>query len=62
MERQVETCPRCWEPMVPPRVALSRLTRGEHEDRLYVCPDCGTLEAIEQYNNNGVAVDWRKEK
>lgn len=55
-------CPRCDEAMQPPRVALSRLTRGEQDVPLYVCPDCGVTEAIEQWNNNGVAVDWRKEK
>jgi RNase P subunit RPR2 len=55
-------CPRCNKTMQPPRVALSRLTRGEQDVPLYVCPQCGLDEAIEQFANNGVAVDWRKEK
>lgn len=58
--KQIQLCPRCGERITPPRVALSRLSYGD--DRIMVCPDCGVREAFEQYENNGVAVDWRKEK
>lgn len=43
------------------RPALSRLTRGDvpERDRIYVCSDCGVLEALEQHNRGGIPHDWR---
>jgi hypothetical protein len=52
-----DNCPRC-EDVMSQYPALSRLsTPTEH---IYVCSTCGVDEAIQQYNNDGVAVDWRK--
>lgn len=49
-------CPRCHFPIeVYP--ALSRLSTPT--ESIYVCSTCGVDEAIQQFNNNGVAVDWR---
>jgi hypothetical protein len=54
-----DNCPRC-EDVMSQYPALSRLsTPTEH---IYVCSTCGVDEAIQQYNNDGVAVDWRKTK
>lgn len=53
-------CPRCKYAMDPRRPALSRLTRGDVAERIYVCSDCGAEEAILQFHNNGIPVDWRK--
>lgn len=53
-------CPRCKCAMDPRRPALSRLTRTTTEERIYVCSDCGVDEAILQFHNNGVPVDWRE--
>lgn len=55
-----DICPRCNEEMGPIRPALSRLTRGDERPQVWVCAFCGVQEAIDQYANNGVAVDWRK--
>lgn len=54
-------CPRCRIAMDPRRPALSRLTNAVCSERIYVCSDCGVEEAILQWHNNGVPVDWRKE-
>ena len=54
-------CPRCGKGLHPSHNALSRLTEIGGTP-IYVCSDCGVEEAIQQWNNNGVAVDWRKEK
>lgn len=53
-------CPRCRYAMDPRRVALSRLTRVSEDNRIYVCSSCGTEEAILQFHNNGIPVDWRE--
>ena len=42
--------------MYPPRVALSRL-----DNTTSVCPDCGVMEAIEQWQNGSVT-DYKKEE
>lgn len=52
-------CPRCRNAMDPRRPALSRLTRIDDTERIYVCSDCGVDEAILQFNNKGIPVDWR---
>jgi len=52
-------CPRCHGAMDPRRPALSRLTRDASSDPILVCSDCGVEEAILQWHNNGVPVDWR---
>jgi hypothetical protein len=52
-------CPRCREAMDPRRPALSRLTRMDDTERIYVCSPCGSEEAILQFHNKGIAVDWR---
>jgi hypothetical protein len=52
-------CPRCKCAMDPRRPALSRLTRTATEERIYVCSDCGVDEAILQFHNGGIPVDWR---
>jgi Zn ribbon nucleic-acid-binding protein len=41
--------------MYPSRLALSRL-----DNITKVCPDCGTQEAIEQWQN-GEVKEWRRE-
>ena len=50
------TCPRCGWPqaMVDPvdHNALSRCTRGEDDAPLYVCPECGTDEAYEEWGGH----------
>jgi ribosomal protein L37AE/L43A len=52
-----DKCPRCEYPIeVYP--ALSRLSTADN--KIWVCSTCGVDEAIQQYNNDGVAVDWRK--
>lgn len=53
-------CPRCKGAMDPRRPALSRLTRTTTDERIYVCSDCGVDEAILQFHNGGIPVDWRK--
>jgi DNA-directed RNA polymerase subunit RPC12/RpoP len=52
-------CPRCRHAMDPRRPALSRLTRMDDTERIYVCSPCGSEEAILQFHNKGIAVDWR---
>ena len=42
----VEYCPSCWAEMKRPFVSLSR-----RDNETLVCPECGILEAIEDYNN-----------
>jgi len=42
----VEYCPSCWAEMERPFVSLSR-----RDNETLVCPECGILEAIEDYNN-----------
>jgi|LakMenEpi03Aug12_release.lakeMendotaPanAssembly.Ray.scaffolds.fasta_scaffold6236852_1 hypothetical protein len=58
--RDDNMCPRCFM-TYEGRPALSRLTRGDvpERDRIYVCSDCGVLEALEQHNRGGIPHDWR---
>lgn len=51
-------CPWCKEGM-PEHPALSRLSTDE--ERIYVCSECGIIEALMQFDNGGVPYDWRKE-
>ena len=47
-----EQCPRCDRtPLQYEQVlnALSRTTRGLYDPPVYVCSDCGTDEALEEY-------------
>jgi len=50
------TCPRCGWPraMRDPVAAnaLSRCTRGEDDAPLYVCPECGTDEAWQEWGGH----------
>lgn len=49
MNKDPGTCPRCneHEMMTPLEVnALSRTTRGEDDDPVWVCSDCGLDEAL----------------
>lgn len=56
-------CPRCRYAFDPRRKALSRLSSdASDENAIWVCSSCGTEEALLQWHNNGVAVDWREEK
>lgn len=53
-------CPRCKYAMDPRRKALSRLSESAStHDAIWVCSICGNEEAILQWHNKGVAVDWR---
>jgi hypothetical protein len=56
----LEKCPRCHKAFGDMPPALSRLTRGDDGPRVYLCAFCGVQEAIDQYANNGIAIDWRK--
>jgi hypothetical protein len=53
----LDKCPRC-EDTMSEYPALSRLSTADNH--IHVCSACGVDEAIQQYNNDGVAVDWRK--
>lgn len=55
-------CPRCRIGMDPRRHALSRLTNAVCAESIYVCSDCGVEEAILQWHNKGIPVDWRESK
>lgn len=57
-------CPRCqtnsytpygdeWEPGDPLYAALSRTTRGEDDDPIYVCSACGQDEAMLEFFGPG---------
>jgi predicted RNA-binding Zn-ribbon protein involved in translation (DUF1610 family) len=52
-----DKCPRCGDAM-PQYPALSRLSTADNH--IYVCSTCGVEEAIQQYNNDGIAIEWRK--
>ena len=47
------TCPRCGTPLSMREPletnALSRCTRGENDDWLYVCSPCGVDEGLREY-------------
>jgi len=51
-------CPWCKEPMSE-HPALSRLSTAD--ERIYVCSECGIIEALMQFDNGGVPYDWRGE-
>jgi|Laugresu1bdmlbdd_1035124.scaffolds.fasta_scaffold08656_3 hypothetical protein len=48
-------CPRCLGEM-PKYPALSRISTPTN--KIYVCSWCGVDEAMLQFKNNGVAVQW----
>ena len=51
-----ELCPRCKRvPLRTPQVlnCLSRCTRSEDVHAVYVCTECGTDEAFEEYHGTG---------
>lgn len=55
-------CPRCgdYEMMVPEEInALSRTTREEWQDAIYVCSACGRDEAMQEFHK-GVATSPTK--
>jgi transposase-like protein len=45
MSEEKEYCPSCWAEMQRPFVALSR-----KDNQTYICPECGILEALYDYN------------
>mgnify|MGYP003626934871 CR=1 FL=1 len=52
MPTPTEQCPRCDCTTLHSRQvlnALSRTTRGMYDPPVYVCSDCGTDEALEEY-------------
>lgn len=55
---ETSNCPWC-KCTMPEHPALSRLST--EKDRIYVCSECGVLEAVLQYDRGGQAYDWRKE-
>lgn len=44
--KEKEYCPSCWAEIERPFVALSR-----KDNQTHICPECGILEALEDYNN-----------
>jgi len=55
----VERCPRCGERTLKEPIktnALSRTTRGYFDEPVWVCSDCGTDEALEDYFLDGATI------